>query len=142
MADALQGQLAKVGVRVKRKHFGDVGQFTKVDREGKLDGMTFSSWGSGSIFDADALFFPLARSGEPGSYIADPELDAWIDGARATLDAAKRRELYSKIQHRMKDQAYVVPMYGQFGIEAVNKRLAYEATGDEIMHVYLAKSKE
>lgn len=33
-------------------------------------------------------------------------------------------------------------MYGQFGIEAVNKRLAYEANSDEIMHVSLAKSKD
>jgi peptide/nickel transport system substrate-binding protein len=142
VADAIQGQLARVGIRVKRKHFGDVGQFSKTDREGKLDGLTLSSWGSGSIFDADALFFPLARSGETGSYIADSELDGWIDGARATLDAAKRRELYTKIQQRIKDQAYVVAMYGQFGIEAVNKRLVYEATSDEIMHVYLAKLKE
>lgn len=107
-----------------------------------MPGMNLASWGSGSIFDADALFYPIARSGEVESTIVAPELDVWIDGARATLDPAKRRGLTTKLQHRIKDQAYVVPMYGQFGIEAVNQRLNYETTGDEVMHISLAKGKE
>lgn len=142
VADAVQGYLAAVGVRVKRRHIADVGLYLKTQREGKADGLVLASWGSGSTFDADALFYPLARSGEPLSYIKDPETDAWVDQARSTLDAKARRELYSKAQRRIVEQAYVVPMYGQFVIEAANRKLEYEASPDEIMHVYRARWKE
>jgi hypothetical protein len=40
------------------------------------------------------------------------------------------------------DQAYWVPMYGQYTIEAVSNKLNYEASSDEIMRIFAATWKD
>jgi len=40
--------------------------------------------------------------------IAIPEVDQWLDEAVATLDPAKRRDLFFKVQKRIVDEAYYV----------------------------------
>ena len=142
VGDVVAGYLAKVGVTAKRRHFADIGRYQKTMLEGKLDGINLDSWGSGSVFDADAILYQRFHSTEAYSYATNPDLDAWIDGGRGTLDPAKRKEYYAKAQRLIHEQAFWVSMYAQFTIEAVNKRLIYEATPDEIQHVYKAAWRE
>jgi peptide/nickel transport system substrate-binding protein len=104
--------------------------------------MTLASWGYNSVFDADAIFSIHFHTGEPYTYNSSKEMDAWLDEARATVDAKKRLELYGKLQHRIVGEAYWLPMYAQFTIEAVSTKLNYEASSDEIMRVYAATWKE
>ncbi len=141
-ADAVTGYLAKVGIKTKRRHIEDVGTWTTSGKEGKLEGIQYYSWGSNSVFDADAILYPLAYSKEALSYIRDKELDVLLDEARTQIDPRKRKELYSNAQRFMHERFYWIPINAQYTIEGVNKKLNYEASSDEMMRIYSASWKE
>jgi peptide/nickel transport system substrate-binding protein len=141
MADAIGGYLAKVGIKVKRRHIEDVGTWTNSGKEGKLEGMQYYSWGSNSIFDADALLYALGYSKEPLSYIKDPEFDKLLEVGRTEIDPKKRQEAYAKAQKLMHERFYWIPINVQHTIEGVNKQLNYDASSDEMMRVYRASWK-
>jgi peptide/nickel transport system substrate-binding protein len=142
MADAMAGYLAKVGIKAKRRHIEDVGLWTKSGQEGKLEGIQNYSWGSNSIFDADAILYALTYSKEPLSYTKDTALDQLLDEGRTQLDVKKRQEAYAKAQKLLHDKVYWIPINVQYTIEGVNKKLNYEAGSDEMMRVYGASWKE
>jgi len=141
MADAVTGYLAKVGIKAKRRHIEDVGVWTKSGQEGKMEGIQYYSWGSNSIFDADAILYALHYSKEPLSYTRDPALDALLDEGRTQIDPKRRLEAYAKAQKLMHEKAYWIPINIQYTIEGVNKDLNYEASSDEMMRVYKASWK-
>jgi len=142
VAQAIQGYLSQAGVRTKVRHFTDVGQYLANFRGSKLDGMTLASWGYNSVFDTDAIYYIHFHTGQPYTYNSAKEMDDWLDEARATVDAKKRQDLYARFQRFIVEQAYWVPMYAQFTIEAASKKLNYEASSDEIMRVYAATWKD
>ena len=142
MADAMAGYLAKVGIKAKRRHIEDVGLWTKSGQEGKLEGIQYYSWGSNSIFDADAILYALTYSKEPLSYTKDTALDQLLDEGRTQLDVKKRQEAYAKAQKLLHEKVYWIPINVQYTIEGVNKKLNYEAGSDEMMRVYGASWKE
>src|SRR3990167_4177448 len=141
VSQATMGYLGKVGIKVKPRHFSDVGQYLANFRGSKLDGMTLASWGYNSVFDTDAIYYIHFHSGEPYAYNTSKEMDQWLEAGRSTVDPKQRQELYSRFQRFIVDQAYWVPMYAQFTIEAVSNKLNYEASSDEIMRVYSATWK-
>jgi peptide/nickel transport system substrate-binding protein len=130
--------LEKVGIKVKIRRFADASEFYTQLRDGKLEGLTLLAWGNGSSFDADAVYYPLFRSGQPHAYNTSPELDRLLDDGRATVDPEKRKAIYSTLQKSIMDQAYWLPLYGQYVIEGVNRELDYEASSDELMHLFSA----
>ncbi len=138
VAQAVMGYLGRVGIRVKPRHFADVGQYLASFRGSKLEGLTLASWGYNSVFDSDAIYYTHFHSGQPYTYNTAKEMDQWLDEARATVDPRKRQDLYGRLQRFIVDQAYWVPMYAQYTIEAVSNKLDYEASSDEIMRVYAA----
>ncbi|GIX46742.1 MAG: ABC transporter substrate-binding protein [Candidatus Tectimicrobiota bacterium] len=138
VVEAIMGYLEAVGIKTENRHFEDVGTWIRTMRAGKLNGIGLASWGSGAVFDADALLWRLTKSGEDFSYISDPDIDRWLSAARATLDPQQRLELYSKVQRRLVEQAYWVPLYGQHEILGVSNKLDFRASGDEILKVYYA----
>lgn len=138
VAQAVMGYLSRVWIRIKPRHFADVGQYLANFRTSKLDGVTLASWGYNSVFDSDAIYYIHFHSGEPYAYNTSKEMDQWLEEARATVDPKKRQELYSRFQRFIVDRAYWVPMYAQFTIEAVSNKLNYEASSDEIMRVFAA----
>ena len=141
VGQAVMGYLSRVGIKVRPRHFADVGQYLATFRGSKLDGITMHSWGYNSVFDSDAVYYIHFHAGEPYTYNTAKEMDQWLEEARATVDAKKRQELYSRFERFIVDQAYWVPMYAQFTIEAVSNKLNYEASGDEIMRVHAATWK-
>ena len=141
VAQAIMGYLSQVGVRVKLRHFADVGQYLANFRGSKLDGMTLASWGYNSVFDTDAIYYIHFHTGEPYAYNTSREMDQWLEAGRSTVDPRQRQDVYSRFQRFIVDQAYWVPMYAQFTIEAVSNKLNYEASSDEIMRVYSATWK-
>jgi len=138
VAEAIMGYLEAVGIKTENKHFEDVGTWIKTFKAGKMKGIALASWGSGARFDADFLLWRLTRSDGDFSHINDPDIDRWLSAARATLDPKKRQELYSKVQRRLVDRTYWVPMYGQHEILGVSNKLNFRASGDEILKVYYA----
>jgi peptide/nickel transport system substrate-binding protein len=142
VAQATMGYLAKVGIKIKPRHFADVGQYLANFRGSKLDGMTMASWGYNSVFDSDFIYHIHFHTGQPYAYNTAKEMDQWLDEARSVVDPKKRQELYSRFQRFMVDQAFWVPMYAQFTIEAASNKLNYEASSDEIMRVHAATWKQ
>lgn len=138
VSQAIMGYLSRVGIKVKPRHFADIGQYLANFRTSKLDGMTLASWGYSSVFDTDAIYYIHFHTGEPYAYNTAKEMDQWLEEARTTVDPKKRQELYSRFQRFIVDQAYWLPMYAQFTIEAVSNKLNYEASSDEIMRVHAA----
>lgn len=142
VAQAVMGYLSNVGIKTKLRHFADVGQYLAAFRGSKLEGITLASWGYGSVFDSDAIYYTHFHTKEPYAYNTFKEMDQWLEEGRSTVDAKKRQALYSQLQKNIVDQAYWVPMYAQFTIEAVSNKLKYEASSDEIMRVFAATWKE
>jgi peptide/nickel transport system substrate-binding protein len=136
-ANIMEG-LEKVGIKVKIRRFADAFEFYTQLREGKLEGLTLLTWGNGASFDADAVYYPLFHSGQPYAYNTSPELDKLLDDGRAATDPEKRKAIYSALQKSIIEQAYWVPLYGQYVIEGVNRQLNYEASSDELMHLFSA----
>jgi peptide/nickel transport system substrate-binding protein len=130
--------LGKVGVKVKVRRFADADEFAMQCRQGKLEGLSLAAWGNGASFDADAMYYPLFHSGQVHAYNTNPEFDKLLDEGRATIDPEKRKAIYSALQKLLIEQAVWVPLYGQYVIEGVNRRLDYEASSDELMHLAAA----
>jgi peptide/nickel transport system substrate-binding protein len=130
--------LEKIGIKVKLRPFTDVSEFHTQLRQGKMEGMTLMAWGNGASFDADAVYYPLFHTGQPHAYNTSPELDKLLDDGRTTIDPEKRKAIYSALQKMIMDQAYWIPLYGQYVIEGVNRQLNYEASSDELMYLFAA----
>jgi peptide/nickel transport system substrate-binding protein len=130
--------LEKVGIKVRIHPFADVSEFYTQLRQGKMEGLTLLAWGHGASFDADAIYYPLFHTGQPYAYNTSPELDKLLDDGRATIDPEKRKAIYSVLQKSIMEQAYWVPLYGQYVIEGVNRQLDYEASSDELMYLFSA----
>jgi peptide/nickel transport system substrate-binding protein len=93
------------------------------------------SWGSNSIFDADAILYIYFHSSSLRSYASTPEMDGWLTEARSTLDESRRKALYSQVQKFVLDQAFILPIYARNTIEGVSKNLVYEPASDEFMYL-------
>lgn len=139
IADAISGYLAAIGIRTRRRHFDNAGQWLAYERGGKAGGITLYSWGSLSIFDADTLLYPLLHSKEPLAYNASPAMDDVLTRARSTLDVAERKRLYREAQRLILDQAYWIPLWAHMEIEAMDRRLDYTPSADGLMRVHLAR---
>ncbi|MGH7264727.1 MAG: ABC transporter substrate-binding protein [Candidatus Rokuibacteriota bacterium] len=142
VSQAVQGYLGRVGIRARIKHFEDVGQYLAQLRAGKMEGTVLQSWGYGSMFDADALYYIFFKRGQPYDYGTTDDLSGLVEEARSTIDPTKRRELYTRAQRLIAEQAFWAPMYGQYAIEAASTKLDYEAASDEILRAFTATWKQ
>lgn len=142
LAASIVDSLGKVGVKVKIRSFADADEFITHCRQGKLEGLSLQAWGNGASFDADAIYYPLFHSGQTHTYNTSPEFDKLLDEGRTTIDPEKRKAIYSALQKLLVEQAVWVPLYGQYVIEGVHRRLDYEASSDELMHLAMATWRE
>lgn len=132
--EAAAGYLKKVGIDAPiRDYSGRYGELSKLCISGKTDGAYTMSWGSYNIFDPDSIWSYFFMSPEgPFNYTNDDQLNQWMHEARATVDQAKRKELYRKCQQRINEQAYWIPFYVQHEIQAANKNFHYDLGVDQI----------
>jgi peptide/nickel transport system substrate-binding protein len=136
VAEAIMGYLAQVGIRTDNRHFDDVNAFASQQQAGKLNDLVLGSWGSYAIFDADMLLHPLFHRSEPFTYCTDPQLEALLERGRYSLDQNLRKQVLLQAQRAIMNQAYWVPLYSQYELLGVSKRLNYRAAGDEIIRVF------
>jgi peptide/nickel transport system substrate-binding protein len=64
--------------------------------------------------------------------VNDPELDAWLDEASRERDWSKRAALYTKVQQRVMDEAWILPVRDQVNLNASSTRvqgLSYDVQG-------------
>jgi peptide/nickel transport system substrate-binding protein len=107
MAEAIAGELRKIGVRAKVAHQTFDG-FRKKQREGKLE-VLVAHYSSGGLPDVSAI---------TSYYFGNADRDYWRDETInnlakegvAILDDAKRRAHYQKIFDRINEMAYIAPI--------------------------------
>ncbi|MFX0196663.1 MAG: ABC transporter substrate-binding protein [Candidatus Hodarchaeota archaeon] len=139
VSEAVRVYLEAVGIRVDRKHFADTSAFVRTRNSGQLNGMFELSWGSQSVFDADQIFWPLLRSDEKFTYNTSPQIDAWLEEARYSINQENRAKLYSQVQRYILENAWWVPMYARYSILGVSNKVSYKASGDELIRIFDAK---
>jgi peptide/nickel transport system substrate-binding protein len=136
VAEAIAGQLTKAGIRTTlRVHeWGNyLNNMVYVHKAGPAH---LIGWGSGGTYDAEAVYFPLLRSGQIQSNYYNPDFDGMIDEAQATMDPGRRRELYRRINRLLVDDAAAMPLYQQIDLYGATKRLVWKARGDERIKGY------
>jgi peptide/nickel transport system substrate-binding protein len=136
-SEAISADLAKVGIKTKKRYVGEVGPYVNLVRDGKADPMFEWSWGYYSIFDADAILYDVMRCGEPYSYYCNPALDDLIVQGRSTLDQKKRAEVYIRAQKLAYEDAAYLFKWGLRGVWGISNRIEYEAPRDEIDRMFL-----
>ena len=103
VAQAIQAQLAGVGVRVELVE-RDASSQREAARKGEADMVILDWWAD--YPDADNFLYPLFYSGSAGpggnyAFYADPGTDSLILRARRTTDDTARTTLYRRIDERV-----------------------------------------
>jgi len=128
----------KVGVTINLHYHDQEAAYTSLLRARKLSGIAGFNWGSYGIMDAEGILWDVATTNGNVTYstLSDQDVDKWLLEARSTIDKAKRKDLFFKVQRRMYDLASHIPLHSQYEIEGVNKRLIHEARADEYLWAY------
>jgi peptide/nickel transport system substrate-binding protein len=131
VVQAVQQMMNDVGFNVSINMM-DTGSFLKLIQQGAEGGPLFAaSRSSCACQDADGALIQLFHSGNTWTIVNDPDLDQWLDDARATLDKAARQADYDKINKRIADQVPVIPLFQTVQIFGAAKPLQWTPTANE-----------
>jgi peptide/nickel transport system substrate-binding protein len=85
--------------------------------------------------DPDLLsdfFHSRSLGGFNFAFVSDPEMDGWLDEAARAGDWTQRADLYARVQQRVMDQAWILPVRDQVNLNAASGRvqgLSYDVQG-------------
>lgn len=140
--DAVVADLAKIGVQARQSQIGEMGPYVTQVRQGKAGPMFGWAWGYYSVFDADAILFDNFRCGEPPSYYCNKELDGLVDAGRSAVDRTRRREIYSRAQQILFDEAAALFQWAFHRVWGISNRIEYAAPVDEIDRLFTAAPRK
>ncbi|MCU1412295.1 MAG: peptide transporter substrate-binding protein [Rhodoglobus sp.] len=109
LVDAFQADLKKIGFELIPKPL-DGGAYIDGLYSGNYD---IADW-SFVRPEGDILRLHLFSGFAPvqnASYVNDPQVDEWVQTASESTDPAERKDLYSKVQKWVIDDAAIVPIY-------------------------------
>jgi peptide/nickel transport system substrate-binding protein len=139
--DAMVQDLNAVGFKINRQHIPDATTRVNQVSDGKGGPMFSWDWGYYSVFDADGILWDIHHSSAPLAYWKSPELDKLLEEGRTVLDEAKRKEVYSKAQKLLRDEAVVLFCWSATSVWGVSKRIDWTGRADEIDRIFEAKPK-
>jgi peptide/nickel transport system substrate-binding protein len=139
--DAMVQDLNAVGFKINRQHIPDATTRVNQVSDGKGGPMFAWDWGYYSVFDADGILWDIHHSSAPLAYWKSPELDKLLEEGRTVLDEAKRKEVYSKAQKLLRDEAVVLFCWSATSVWGVSKRVDWTGRADEIDRIFEAKPK-
>jgi len=138
LAEAIMGDLEKVGIRTKLQWLQYATLRDKV-RKGEV-AMNFMTWGSSSIADiANSTGYFFARG--PDDTTQDAQLVDLLQKGGAEVDPAKRLGIYDEAHALIAGNAYWVPLWSYVYFYAMTEELRFQPTPDEIPHMYRASWK-
>ena len=113
-AEAAQAQLRTIGIDMQIDLVVKATFISDVWQGGNCDVSIYLA--NCAVQDADFELYRRYHSGVQGqagnlSGLSSPEVDAWLEEARSSTDAATRSELYVKVIQWAKDNAICVPFY-------------------------------
>jgi peptide/nickel transport system substrate-binding protein len=128
VAEAISGQLAKVGIKAQVVTH-EWGSYVTKWPDG-LSPMYMLGWAG--TWDADGIMFPLLRSGQRFARYNNPEFDRLIELGRTTLDTNERKKIYSQASKLAHDDATWLFLWNNVDIYGVSKQIAdWEPNQDE-----------
>ncbi len=134
MAEALAGELRKIGVKAKVDRITFAG-YREKQRQGKLQ-ILVNVWTSGGLPDASS---PVQYFFSPGprDYWHDKTIQAWGKEAMSTMDEKRREDLYKQIYDRANQLSYVVPIATKPDVFIHDKDLVFEKTSGSVYGIDL-----
>ncbi|MCL1848598.1 MAG: glutathione ABC transporter substrate-binding protein [Clostridiales bacterium] len=141
VAEAIQGQLANVGVKMNIQQWEFQALMDEV-KKGEFDAVLLG-W-SPSTGDADQGMFPVFHSTQfpPGSnraHYANAEVDELLDGAKREVDAGKRAQMYADAQRIIMEEAgWLLLYYPKQALTTTDKVSGIELLPTE--HMLFAKT--
>lgn len=135
MATYLQAQIKKIGIEA---------ELISMEQSAVLEAMRngeapiFLMGYSATSGDADFFLYPQFHSGETLNYFNyyNDELDAKLEAARQTTDAAEREALYKEIQEELYENVPNLPMYHIYMRVGFNAALNCEAAPVHRLYIY------
>lgn len=128
VAQALQADLAKVGVRITLKPLA-FPTYLQAKATRRTVPMGSGNWSQDFPDPSNFLATMFASKNISDtnslndSYYSNPRVDAWLEEASRTLDAGKRVALYRKAEAAIVADAAVVPLYNPVKAQFVGPRL-------------------
>ncbi len=126
LAEAVQAAWRRIGVAVKLEPL-EWGAFYARIRSGDFAVYSLSWVG---VADPEIYFWILHSSMVPpaganrGGY-RNPQVDAWLEEAKRTLDARKRRALYQKVARKMHEDFVYAPLWREPVVAVLGPRIAH-----------------
>ena len=123
LAPYLQQELAKLGVAMEIRKV-DWALFTQLIGEHRFDA-TSLRWGNSDVAQDPYEIWHSSQMKDGSNVISfkDPRVDALIEQARATLDDARRNEMYRKMGRVLYDEAPYVFLYSRPSLDAARERV-------------------
>lgn len=111
IATIIQQQLKEIGVKLE---FTTSADYYNITKNGKDYDVIGNSRVAGDP-DVLRLFFHSDNLPENGgsslARLHDSEIDQWLESGELETDAAKRADLYKKVQQKLIGQGYFIPIY-------------------------------
>ncbi|MBT3257145.1 MAG: hypothetical protein HN366_11905 [Deltaproteobacteria bacterium] len=137
-AESILEDLKAVGIRARPKWMmGKWDQLYQKFLNGEIP-LVFLTWGSYSIFDASALLNHFFMADANTCYGTTPEINRLLEQANGAPDPEERERLLSKVQKRISEEAFWVPICSVEVICAMHKDLQFQPAMDEIDRYFLA----
>jgi len=129
VAQAVAADLEKVGVRLRVRAL-ELGTALNMQVQKQLAPFHLWSWG-GANLDCDDKFWGVFHPQSSSTFLTTPDIIKLIDEERSTVDARRRREICSRLQRMVPEEALIVPLYAQHDIYGINTRVDWKPRSDE-----------
>jgi peptide/nickel transport system substrate-binding protein len=136
VVQALQQMLADVGINAKIETV-DIATYLKMRQATPQEAgdVSYFRWSCGCE-DADGTLFPLFHSSSQWAKYNNPEVDAALSAARATLDNKARLADYAKALELIHKDVPVVPLFQDVVMFAARKQVQFQPTADESFFIF------
>ena len=108
-AEAIMGDLAKVGIKAKLTKMPYFALRDKQRKEGTTP-MFLMDWGSYSMNDMSAITSHFFKKG-PDDFALDDDVANWLEAGDTNSDASVRKANYAKAIKKITGQVYWLPMF-------------------------------
>jgi peptide/nickel transport system substrate-binding protein len=139
VAQAIQADLAEIGVKIEINYVEQYAQYSKMIIERKLKDIVTLSAGNSGFAEPDPVVAAFIRSDAPRSYTMDKEIDRLNDLARTLPNVADRAKVYQQIQNRLLSEATILPLWVQPVMFAIANEVDFRAQPDDFLILERAK---
>ncbi len=138
IGQAIQGDLAKVGIKVELKPT-ELATMVKERDSKQIAPVYFWSWGS-DFLDPEPFYRGILYTTSPYTFYGKPTWDKMIDEAAQTVDQARREQIYKQLQAETYDDPPWLFLYTIENLYALAKNVEMTPRTDE--RIIVARMKK